>query len=78
MYVGAAQPQAGTILVPVTTIDKFCDERKIQEVDIIKVDAEGNDIAGLLIYCMCICIYMYVCMYVMFIYDEYVCMYLCM
>ena len=76
MYVGAAQPKAGTILVPVTTIDKFCDERKIQEVDIIKVDAEGNDIAGLLIYCMCL--YMYVCMYVMFIYDEYVCMYLCM
>ena len=62
MYVGAAQPKAGTILVPVTTIDKFCDERKIQEVDIIKVDAEGNDIAGLLIYCMCL--YMYVCMYV--------------
>lgn len=47
MYVGAAQPKAGTILVPVTTVDKFCEERNIPEVDIIKVDAEGNDIAGM-------------------------------
>ena len=46
MYVGAAQPNAGTIQVPVTTVDKFCEERNIPEVDIIKVDAEGNDIAG--------------------------------
>ena len=54
MYVGAAQPKAGTILVPVTTVDKFCEERNIPEVDIIKVDAEGNDIAGMYV-CMCVC-----------------------
>lgn len=35
-----------TILVPVTTIDKFCDERHIPVVDVLKIDAEGGDIAG--------------------------------
>lgn len=42
----AAKPEKGTILVPVTTIDKFCEERNLAVVDVIKIDAEGSDIAG--------------------------------
>lgn len=44
----APQTKSGekTILVPVTTIDKFCEERGLQVVDVLKIDAEGADISG--------------------------------
>ena len=32
------------ILVPIITIDEFCQQRKIPIVDILKIDAEGSDI----------------------------------
>lgn len=32
------------ILVPITTVDTFCDERNIQVVDVLKIDAEGSDV----------------------------------
>lgn len=38
------RPPRKSILVPVTTIDKFCEERNLQTVDIIKIDAKGGDI----------------------------------
>ena len=41
-----SRPEKGTILIPVTTVDKFCEERNIAVVDVLKIDAEGGDIAG--------------------------------
>jgi FkbM family methyltransferase len=34
-----------TIRVPATTIDTFCEERRIDQVDILKVDVEGSELA---------------------------------
>ena len=33
----------GQILVPITNVDTFCEERNIQVVDVLKIDAEGGD-----------------------------------
>jgi FkbM family methyltransferase len=31
------------VIVPATTVDKFCDENNIDKVDVLKIDAEGHD-----------------------------------
>mmetsp|Transcript_24701 Transcript_24701/g.36407 ORF Transcript_24701/g.36407 Transcript_24701/m.36407 type:complete len:358 (+) Transcript_24701:549-1622(+) len=36
---------SGAELVPLTTVDKFCSLRKLDRVDIIKIDAEGSDLS---------------------------------
>lgn len=35
--------QNGTDLVPLLTVDSFCQERKIRNVGVLKIDAEGSD-----------------------------------
>lgn len=40
----ALAPRAGELVIPVTTIDRFCARRGLRVVDVLKVDAEGGDI----------------------------------
>lgn len=39
-----AYAQRGSVIVPVTTLDSFCQKQNISTVDILKVDAQGADL----------------------------------
>jgi FkbM family methyltransferase len=48
LYVQAGHQQAMDVeVVPVTTVDAYCAEQRIERIDLLKVDTEGHDLAVL-------------------------------
>jgi FkbM family methyltransferase len=43
--VGGLEGQAGSEIVNLTTVDEYCSRNRIASVDLIKIDAEGHDLA---------------------------------